>query len=815
MTTKGLTNFKIYSKKQSGFSTSSSSDTFHRTIIQEDPNDKSNLITFRDRYIFVKKIKTSIILPPIKSVVGRVYTIINQIELEDDKTIPNITVDLNEILDTIVKLTVNLISSGNNITEVGVEYKNMTTNITDTVLTTSINFPIEFTIPNLQSDTNYECFVYAINNIGTQKVYSNFKTDISPSAPVFTFEHLSDSLLDTSCQLKIDLVSDGRSKINSVSIFYGYSNDNLFMRDDILAEYFYSSSPSYLHTLHNLDEGTLYYYKLIASNDVGTFEEIKSFTTLEKVEITAIVKKVSPTNILIDLNIVKGVVSTSSINVYYGNKTLNIEVIENQRLYHIFIPYLNADTFYNINIEVTNKINVSSIYLIQKTNVRSPPQITSELIDVDTNSAIIRVNIESDGGSDLESVKLLLGSDPSQLLISIDGDLPINSSYTDIHIFSLVKGRKYFYKAIVTNNDPSQEGISEGHFSTLSEPDMNTKIIEIGTNHIIIQLEVISTGGSEITSMNIKYKNDNEEVYKNQPITDFNNPRIILSELQPNINYTIISSISNIIGTSTKTDTVTIPNNIVNPIISSNVLLETSRAIIDIIILSEGSSPVIEMGIEYGLSEDNLEYSQIIYNSTKFYLENLTENTTYYYRMYARNTEGMTEIFSNFFMTITIVDPLINDIQTPSIADPFINMYFMNDIPTVIDPFINDIQSVILEPESNNVESESNNVESESNNVDIENNNVDIEINNVDIEINNVESENNNIETSPFIINEIINIAPIEKQITEISVIANEGDRIISTLESVINRDVGKSFFAQQVKNSDGTVRYFWSVINI
>jgi hypothetical protein len=183
--------------------------------------------------------------------------------------------------------------------------------------------------------------------------------------------------------------------------------------------------------------------------------------------------------------------------------------------------------------------------------------------------------------------------------------------------------------------------------------------------------------------------------------------------------------------------------------------------------------------------------------------------------MYARNTEGMTEIFSNFFMTITIVDPLINDIQTPSIADPFINMYFMNDIPTVIDPFINDIQSVILEPESNNVESESNNVESESNNVDIENNNVDIEINNVDIEINNVESENNNIETSPFIINEIINIAPIEKQITEISVIANEGDRIISTLESVINRDVGKSFFAQQVKNSDGTVRYFWSVINI
>jgi hypothetical protein len=815
MTTKGLTNFKIYRKKQSGFSTSSSSDTFHRTIIQEDPNDKSNLITFRDRYIFVKKIKTSIILPPIKSVVGRVYTIINQIELEDDKTIPNITVDLNEILDTIVKLTVNLISSGNNITEVGVEYKNMTTNITDTVLTTSINFPIEFTIPNLQSDTNYECFVYAINNIGTQKVYSNFKTDISPSAPVFTFEHLSDSLLDTSCQLKIDLVSDGRSKINSVSIFYGYSNDNLFMRDDILAEYFYSSSPSYLHTLHNLDEGTLYYYKLIASNDVGTFEEIKSFTTLEKVEITAIVKKVSPTNILIDLNIVKGVVSTSSINVYYGNKTLNIEVIENQRLYHIFIPYLNADTFYNINIEVTNKINVSSIYLIQKTNVRSPPQITSELIDVDTNSAIIRVNIESDGGSDLESVKLLLGSDPSQLLISIDGDLPINSSYTDIHIFSLVKGRKYFYKAIVTNNDPSQEGISEGHFSTLSEPDMNTKIIEIGTNHIIIQLEVISTGGSEITSMNIKYKNDNEEVYKNQPITDFNNPRIILSELQPNINYTIISSISNIIGTSTKTDTVTIPNNIVNPIISSNVLLETSRAIIDIIILSEGSSPVIEMGIEYGLSEDNLEYSQIIYNSTKFYLENLTENTTYYYRMYARNTEGMTEIFSNFFMTITIVDPLINDIQTPSIADPFINMYFMNDIPTVIDPFINDIQSVILEPESNNVESESNNVESESNNVDIENNNVDIEINNVDIEINNVESENNNIETSPFIINEIINIAPIEKQITEISVIANEGDRIISTLESVINRDVGKSFFAQQVKNSDGTVRYFWSVINI
>jgi hypothetical protein len=809
MTTKGLTNFKIYRKKQSGFSSSSTSDTYHRTIVQEDPNDKSNLITFRDRYIFVKKIKTSMILPPIKSVVGRVYTIINQIELEDDKTIPNITVDVNEILDTSVKLTVNLISSGNNITEVGVEYTNMITNVTNKIVITSISFPMEFTLPNLHSDTNYDCFIYAINNIGTQKVINNFKTDISPSPPTFEFDNLSNTLLDTSCQIKIDLISDGRKKINAVSIFYGYSIDNLFMRDDIDIEYFYTISTSCLHTLNNLDEGTLYYYKLKVTNDIGTFEEIKSFTTLEKVYTNAIVNNVTPTNMLINLNIINGVVSTSNINVYYDSKIINIDIVENQRMYDIFIPYLNADTFYTIEIEVINKINSSTIEIIQKTNIKSPPQINSELIDVDTNSAIIRVNIESDGGSDLESVKLDLGSDPSQLLMSITGDLPINKSYTDVHIFSLVSGIQYFYKVSVTNNDSPQEGISEGNFLTLSKPVMTTTILKIGTNYISMKLNVISTGGSAITSMNIQYKNQNETSFKNQPIIDFNSPTIALLDLQPNVKYTIISSISNIIGTSTIIDTATIVTDIVPPKISSNIILENARAIVDVLIISEGSSPVFEMGIKYALSKEELNtlsYSQIISSNTdKFYLEDLRDNATYYYRIYAKNTEGKTEMDYEFTMTITIVDPFqfpsIAIMNNTSIVDPFINV-----ITQYVQPFIEnkEVEEPVLVDENKEMLVE----ENEQNEL-IKENKEKVE---PLLSEENKEIQNN---TEPFIMNGIIDSSPIEKQITEISVITNEGDRIISTLESVIIRDVGKSFFAQQIKQSDGTIRYFWSVINI
>lgn len=315
---------------------------------------------------------------------------------------------------------------------------------------------------------------------------------------------------------------------------------------------------------------------------------------------------------------------------------------------------LTVNTTYYARAYATNsKGTAYGNQITFKTTAEIPTITTTEATNVTSTSATIGGNISSTGGSSIISCGICYSTNKNPTIADKkeEGNIS-NNSFTCI-LKELVGGTTYYVRAFAEN----EVGIAYGNQVVIKTTATAPTIINIDATNItstsaILGGRLLSDGGSTILKQGICYSTDENpsrshgtDIATTAGINEFT---CEVSNLTPNTTYYYRAYAVNNEGTSyaeqsaftTTTET---------PVLSSTTLedVQVYSAILKGTISSNGGDELVECGICYSTNthptweSGNVVVCEDISQSFTCKLKNLTENTTYFARAYARNHMGI------------------------------------------------------------------------------------------------------------------------------------------------------------------------------
>ena len=539
------------------------------------------------------------------------------------------------------------------------------------VNTSESNFSMN--IPGLDANTTYYFCAYATDEFGT--VYGEVMGFTTSSVVAPTVSTLAVSEITyTTATLAGSITSDGGASVTECGFLY--STSPMFGSYETLT--CQSVSNSFTYGLDGLNAGTTYYVKAYATNEIGTaLGEVQSFTTesyLAPTVTTLAASGITVTSATLNGTVVSngGAEITERGFVYSASPLFGTSstIISNSETddFSAEISDLESSTTYYYKAYATNSVGTTYGEILNFTTlaIGNPSVVTYAATNVTYTSAVINAGVISDGGATITGRGFYWGTTEDNLTEQVTAG--IGASNFNITLDGLTDNTTYYYKAYATNS----AGTTYGNTLNFTTPEILAPTVatmaatEITRVSAKLNGEITSDGGTDVTARGFIYSQ-----YSN-----FTTYETVNTALTSNVFYANIESLSPITtyyykafatnsrgtsyGEAMQFTTLEFYMPTVVTYDATNVTI--SSATLNGNITSDGGSTVTAKGFQYGTSADNLATSLSLgmgAGTISTALSNLDDNTTYFYRAYASNTQGTAYGETKSFTTVEIVAPTV------------------------------------------------------------------------------------------------------------------------------------------------------------
>ena len=522
-------------------------------------------------------------------------------------------------------------------------------------------------IINLTEGNHYYVAAFAINDKGVGYGETKKFSTIAKTLPVVTTTSITE-INAVGATSGGEVTSNGLGTVTARGICWSTTN-NPTLENNIGFTTNGGGLGTYVSSLYGLNENTIYYVSAYATNEKGTsYGQILEFTTLEITLPEVITSNI--TNLTMYSAQSGGdVTSDGNGNItargICWSTTSNPTNIDNHTsdgtgtgIFESAISGLTPSTQYYVRAYALNEAGTSYGNEVSFTTLSSailPSVTTNEATNITQTTALSGGNVTSDGGGTVSARGVCWSTTPNPDLSdnhSTDGS---GVGPFESNISGLTPNTTYYVRAYATNGEGTAYG-NQISFNTLANPVLPTVITEIVTNITLTTAnsggEVTLDGGADVTARGVCWSStsilpdiDDSHTIDGTGIGSFTS---LLTNLTPNTFYYARAYATNSVGTTygnTQTfmtlDTPTIPTVTTADATSISQTGATTGGTVH----ADGGANVTARGVCYGTSSnptlsdahtsDGTGLGAFISN-----LSGLNQNTQYYVRAYATNSEG-------------------------------------------------------------------------------------------------------------------------------------------------------------------------------
>ena len=325
--------------------------------------------------------------------------------------------------------------------------------------------------------------------------------------------------------------------------------------------------------------------------------------------------------------------------------------------YSAKIDGLADETTYYVRYQISNRwvsLIAEEISEFQTTPVTTPTVTTNQPKEIMHNSAILGGQIVDNGGLTITDCGVVYSTNPNPTTkedsnVSSDSEL---GNFT-CNLTDLQEGATYYVRAYAINAKGTSYG-EEVSFTTKTKtiPTVTTNTpSEITYTQAMIQGAVTDDGGVTITEKGICYSTSpNPTVDSNKRTNGSGTGTItcVFSNLQDGTTYYARAYAINALGVGygNEVSFTTMAYEVPQITIANPTKYSFTTATIDCKVTFGGGLEVTERGVCYSTTSNPTYSSSKVQNGSGLgayscELSNLSENTTYYVRAYAKNAEGI------------------------------------------------------------------------------------------------------------------------------------------------------------------------------
>ena len=315
---------------------------------------------------------------------------------------------------------------------------------------------------------------------------------------------------------------------------------------------------------------------------------------------------------------------------------------------------------------------IACILVSCKPDLEKPTVVSSPISHITETSAVAGGEVTSDGGAEVTSRGVCWSIDSNPTIENdktIDGE-GVGSFQSNLS--DLSQNTTYYVRAYATNSEGTSYG-EEVSFTTLEIVDDEDDADDDTDEEVVVELavvttlsvtaitetsavaggEVISDGGAEVASRGVCWSIDSNPTIENDKTIDgegVGSFQSVLSDLSQNTTYYVRAYATNSKGTAYGEEVtfktleeiiITLPT---VTTLSVSEITETS-AVVGCEVTSDGGAEVTSRGVCWSVdSNPTVENDKTIdgegVGSFQSVLSGLSQNTTYYVRAYATNSEG-------------------------------------------------------------------------------------------------------------------------------------------------------------------------------
>ena len=326
--------------------------------------------------------------------------------------------------------------------------------------------------------------------------------------------------------------------------------------------------------------------------------------------------------------------------------------------YSAKIDGLSDETTYYVRYQISNRwvlLMAEEISEFQTTPVRTPTVTTTQPKEITHNSAIVGGKIVDNGGLTITNCGVVYSTNQNP---TTNDNKVTNGSGLDTYncnLTDLQEGTTYYARAYAINEIGTAYG-EEMSFTTKTKTIATVTTnppLEITYTQAMIQGSVSDDGGVTVTEKGVCYStfpNPTIDDNKRTNGTGTGTITCVFSDLQDGTTYYARAYAINALGVgygnevSFTTMAYEVPQiTIVNP---TKYSVSTGTATIDCEVTFDGGLEVTERGVCYSTTSNPTYSNDKVQNGSGLgvyscELTNLSENTTYYVRAYAKNAEGI------------------------------------------------------------------------------------------------------------------------------------------------------------------------------
>lgn len=554
-------------------------------------------------------------------------------------------------------------------------YTSTSSSMADAIETDAVldNSTMTATISNLSSDTKYY-YRYRYSN-GINLIYTDIKdftTGHAIIAPTVVTVPIT-SISSNSAVSGGTITDNGGDDIIVKGVCWS-TNEHPTIDDSHTSDG--EGNDAYTSTITDLSPNTLYYVRAYASNSecIGYGNEL-SFTTSSTLAVltTKSVTNITSTSANCGGNIAEsGGMDITSRGVCWSvehNPTISdAHTIDGSGIgeFDSEITGLNANVTYYVRAYATNGYGTS--YGDEReftTNVGMAAVSTNSISEITASSAVSGGNVTHDGGDNITARGVCWATTQNPTISNSHTSDGTGTGEFTSHITGLDNNVTYYVRAYATNSNGTAYG-EERTFTTQEGLATITtyNVINITDNSAVSGGNITDDGGFSITARGVCWSTMQNPTTTNAHTTDGTGTGSFTSNLESlnyNTTYYVRAYATNSNGTSYGEEKVFTTSKLPPTVTTAEVTSITyNSAITGGDVTFDGGANVTARGVCYGTSPTPTISGQHTTNGNgtgpfTSTLTGLSENTTYYVRAYASNSEGTSYGEQLIFITLQAV----------------------------------------------------------------------------------------------------------------------------------------------------------------
>jgi len=515
-------------------------------------------------------------------------------------------------------------------------------------------------VDELQDNTTYYIRYSVLNRYSSMitKEVSSVKT-LVPSTPDIQIVSVMD-VLDKSANVLLNLKFDGGASVTELGVCYGTSNNPSVENGKTIE----AKENQTTISLTSLQENTTYYVRAYAKNKVGiAYSESVAFTTLTMPKVqTNDISNIQLTSAILnatllsngnDSTVTKGFCWSENSNPTITS--LHIEVQNTTASFNYQLSNLKDETKYYVRAYAKNKLGV--MYGAEKTfttlSATKPVVSTTTVSSITYTSAKTDGNVTSDGGATVTDRGICYSTSSNPTISNSKMSSGSGTGSFITNLTGLSDGTTYYVRAYATNKKGTSYG-EQRSFTTKAygKPIVTTtSASNVQYTSATVGGNVTSDGGATVTERGVCYATysnpttSNSKVKSGSGIGSFT---ANLTSLSDGTTYYARAYAINSEGTTYGSQVTFTTKAYSTPTVTTNTVTDitSNSATISGNVTSDGGATVTERGICYSTSSSPTISNSRVASGTgtgsfSVNLTNLSANTKYYYRAYAKNSKGV------------------------------------------------------------------------------------------------------------------------------------------------------------------------------